>query len=439
MRPAPQPGSIPSPLLPLSYLACAAMAFLVAAVGVAYLAPELGGHYYHPRLLALTHTVTLGWVTLAILGAGYQLAPVVLGRPIWSERLARWQLAVLIIAVAGMVAHFHLGSWPGLATAAGLLALGIAFHLLNMCLTLRGFTQWTFTARLVVLGYGGLALTTLFGLTLAVNRLWPFLPTSFFPTLHAHVQLALLGWVTPMILGIAARVYPMFLLAPEPRPWTTRLQLWGLVSGVPSVVLGLLGVPGLLVPGALAVTAAAGGHIAWILETARGRKRPGLDWGLRFTLTATAFVVPAALLGLALAAGQVTGPRVALAYAVMVLGGWISLTIVGMMLKIVPFLVWYRVYSPRAGREPVPTLAQLSSPRAEGLAYTLLTSGVVLLSVTVLVGDVTAIRAAGAVLALGALAFATGLVRVLGHLLHAGAPTWPPHSPSPRSSEEHAR
>ena len=39
-----------------------------------------------------------------------------------------------------------------------------------------------------------------------------------------------------------------------------------------------------------------------------------------------------------------------------------------MMLKIVPFLVWYRVYAPRAGRQPVPTLAQLSWPAAERLA-----------------------------------------------------------------------
>ncbi|MGH7367753.1 MAG: hypothetical protein ACREKQ_02590 [Candidatus Rokuibacteriota bacterium] len=406
----------------------------MATMGVAGLAPELTGHYYHPRLLALTHTVTLGWVTLAIMGASYQLVPVVLERPIWSERLARWQLAILGVAVTGMVAHFYLGTWAGLAGAAGLLAVGVALHLLNVGMSLRDFTQWTFTARLVVLGYGGLALTTLFGLILAVNRLWPFLPGQFFPTLHAHVQLALLGWVTPMIFGVAARVYPMFLLAPAPRRWESLLQLWGLALGVPSVVLGLIGVPGLLVLGALAVAAAAGAHAAWVVEMTRGRKRPGLDWGLRFALTATAFLLPAAVLGVALAADRLSGPRAALAYAVVVLGGWMSLTITGMMLKIVPFLVWFRAYSSRAGREPVPTLAQLSCPRAEGLAYALLTGGVVLLAAAVLAGDAAWIRGAGVVLALGALAFTAALVRVLGHLFNAGAQTWPPHSPRPRTT-----
>lgn len=422
--PRPRPGSGPSALVPLAYLIGAAAAFVVASLGVAWLAPELAGHYYHPRLLALTHTVTLGWVTLAIMGAGYQLIPIVLERPIWSERLARWQLAILAIALTGMVAHFHLGTWPGLAAAAGLLAVGVVLHLLNVGMTLRGFSQWTFTARLVVLAYGGLALTTVFGLALAVNRVSPFLPGAFFPILHAHVQLALLGWVAPMIFAIAARVYPMFFLAPAPRRGHSVLQLHGLAAGVPAVALGLLGVTGLLVAGALAVAAAAGAHAAWIWEMAWRRKRPGLDWGLRFVLTATAFLAPAAVLGMALATDHLAGPRAALAYAVVTLGGWISLTIVGMMLKIVPFLVWYRTYAPRAGREPVPTLAQLSWPRAEGCAYLLLTGGLALLAASVLVGEAVWIRAAGAVLALGALAFAAALAHVLGYL-HAGPPRWP--------------
>ena len=74
---------------------------MLAALGVVWLAPELVGHYYQPRVVALAHTVTLGWITLAIMGASYQVIPVVLERPMWSERLARWQLAVLITGMPG--------------------------------------------------------------------------------------------------------------------------------------------------------------------------------------------------------------------------------------------------------------------------------------------------------------------------------------------------
>ncbi|HUG36690.1 MAG TPA: hypothetical protein VML54_07055 [Candidatus Limnocylindrales bacterium] len=206
-RPGPATGL--SPLVPLAYLVGAASAYVAAALGVAWLAPELAGHYYHPRLLALAHTFTLGWVTLGIMGASYQLIPIVLERPIWSARLARWQLAIVGVGVAGLVAHFVVGTWIGLTAAALLLAVGVACHLVNVGMTVRGGrTRWTFTACLVAMGYAGLAATTLFGLALAINRGWPFLPGAFFPTLHAHIHLALLGWVAPMILGVAARVYP---------------------------------------------------------------------------------------------------------------------------------------------------------------------------------------------------------------------------------------
>jgi hypothetical protein len=424
---APAAGA-PSPTLPLRFLAAAALAYVLAAFGVVALAPELAGHYYHARLLALTHLVTLGWITVSIMGASYQLIPIVLGQPVWSERLARWQFWILAASVPGIVAHFYMATWPGLAGAALLLAVGISLHLVNMVMTLRGIRRWSFTARSVVLGYAGLALTALFGLTLAGNHLRPFLPGAFFSTLHAHIHLALLGWVAPLIFGVTARVYPMFLLAPEPSEGVGRVQFWGLAAGVPVLVAGLLATPALILPGTLAAAAAMAAHVAAVLAIARGRRRPALDWGLRFTLTAVGFLLPALALGLGFALDLIGGPQLALAYAVLALGGWISLTIAGMMLKIVPFLVWFHVYGPRVGRGHIPTMAQLSSPRAEALAHALLTAGTALLAVMVAVGSVMGIRAAGTVLALGALAFAAALARTLHHVV-APAPITPIRPP----------
>ena len=395
---------------------------MLAAPGVVWLAAELTGHYYHPRIVALTHTITLGWITLAIMGAGYQVIPVVLERPVWSTRLAWWQLAVLIPSIAGMIAHFYLGTWPGLVAAALLVVVGIGLHLVNVILTVRGVARWDFTARLVALGYAGLGFTAAFGLTLGADRLVHILPGEFFPTLHAHVQLAVLGWVAPMILGVAARVYPMFLLAPAPGLWPSRLQFWALTVGVPALVLGLLGVPGLTAAGAFAAAIAAGAHGVWIVQSTRQRRRRALDWGLRLVLTAPAFLVPACGVGLAMALQWTSGPRLALAYAALLLGGWVSLTIVGMSLKIVPFLVWYRVYAPHAGRRPVPALTQLSWPAAEGTAYVLLVGGMALLAIALALGDAAPIRVAGIALTLGAAAFGAALARVLRHLAPGSDP-----------------
>jgi hypothetical protein len=413
--PAGRSPAAPSASLPLRFLVAAGTALVLAALGVPWLAGELAGHYYHPRVVALTHTVTLGWITLAIMGASYQLIPIVLERPLWSERLARWQFLLLVTGIVGMVGHFFIAQWSGLLWSAGLVALAVAAHVINAALSMRGLRAWTFTAWLVVAALAGLTLTTLFGILLGIDRLAPFLPGAFFPTLHAHFHLALLGWVLPMVLGVAARVYPMFLLAPEPRGRGARVQLWGIALGVPAVVAGLLAAPWLAAAGALAVAAAVAAHLAWVLGMVRARRRPALDWGLRFVLAGAGFLVPATLLGLGFAAGLLSGPRLGLAYAVLALGGWASLTIAGMMLKIVPFLVWYQVYAPRAGREPVPTLAQLSWPAGEAAAFALLGAGVAGLALAVAAGEAGWVRAAGVVLAAGGAAFAATLARVVHH------------------------
>src|SRR3990172_4692820 len=87
--PHPAPGRVPEATVPLRYLVAAVLAFVLAAAGVVGLARGAAGHHPPPRLAALTHTVTLGWITLTIMGASYQLVPMVLERPIWSERLPR--------------------------------------------------------------------------------------------------------------------------------------------------------------------------------------------------------------------------------------------------------------------------------------------------------------------------------------------------------------
>jgi hypothetical protein len=294
-----------------------------------------------------------------------------------------------------------------------LIVLATGAHLVNAALTVRGLRRWTFTARLVVMALLGFGLTAIFGAALGVNHMRQTLPGAFFANLHAHVHLALLGWVLPMVIGVAARVYPMFLLAAEPKGVGGAVQLWGLGLGVPATVLGLLFESSLAGAGGIAVAAAVTAHLVWIIRMLRTRKRPRLDWSLRFVLAGAAFLVPATALGLALAFDLASGPRWAMAYAMLAFGAWASLTIVGMMLKIVPFLVWYLAYSPLVGHRTVPTLAQMSWPGGEQLSFALLAAGMGALTVAVGVGEPTWIRAAGTVVALGALAFAATLARIV--------------------------
>ena len=125
MMPAAAPGRRVSPLLPLSYLVAATAAFVLAAFAVPWLAPALAGHYYQPRVLALTHAVTLGWIIwyrVYAARAGREPVPSLreLGWPA-GERLA-WML--LTTGLAALPVALAAGEVEWIRGAGVLVALG---------------------------------------------------------------------------------------------------------------------------------------------------------------------------------------------------------------------------------------------------------------------------------------------------------------------------
>lgn len=58
--------------------------FLVlGGLGLVVVAPDLaGGPFLSPRVVAVTHLFTLGWITTSIMGALYQPLPVALGESV---------------------------------------------------------------------------------------------------------------------------------------------------------------------------------------------------------------------------------------------------------------------------------------------------------------------------------------------------------------------
>src|SRR5688572_26779770 len=71
--------------LPGEHFAAALTFWGVGALGLIRVAPDLAqGLFPLPRVIAVTHLFTLGWITTSILGALYQFLPVALRVPIRS-------------------------------------------------------------------------------------------------------------------------------------------------------------------------------------------------------------------------------------------------------------------------------------------------------------------------------------------------------------------
>lgn len=392
----------PPLVLPGEHFAAGVLVLVLGAVGLVWVAPDLAsGRYLTPGAVAVTHLFTLGWITLSIFGALYQFLPVALGESIRSVRLAHGGFA-LFVAGLPLFAYGLVSGMSG-ATIWGSALFGTAVLLFcgNLAATLargrrRDLTWWSLTAAVAYL-----FLTAVLGVALAGNVRWGYLGVSRWTALGVHMHLALAGWVLMVVIGVAHRLLPMFLLSHGARETWGRAAAVLVSMGVACLVL-LHHAPPIAsqwLPAALI----AGGLGAFLVQAAsffRHRVKPRLDAGLR--LAAGGLVVLAAGLVLgasSMVAGWNPGTLVAAYGLALILG--LSLFVAGHYYKIVPFLIWYHRYGPLVGRGAVPKVGELYSARAAGVAAVLMVAGVAGLVLAVLAGSGEWARAAAVVAAMG--------------------------------------
>ncbi len=347
---APEQG--PKLAIPLSFFVTGA-AFLGA--GGALILLEGGAILalpYLPRTLALVHLYTLGFLATVMIGAAYQLIPVVSGVP-----LPRWPPAGLILAVlAGatilLAFGFSTGAPIALGIAAALLLTGLSCF---ACLALVALMRSSVRSETVLgMRLASLALiaAALIGVGLVLLRLgaWPGAASPRY--LLAHVGLALGGWVGGLTAAAAWQVVPMFYLS---RPYPRRMRRAALVLsaislGATILALAVEAQTELLL---LALAPLAGAVlILGPLTTAQllwTRKRKKVGESVRFWWMSLASLTGATLtLGLAIHAPE---PRWQVLFGWLAIVGWAGLLVHGMLSRIVPFLVWLHGRAAPQGRD----------------------------------------------------------------------------------------
>ena len=97
--------------------------------------------------------------------------------------------------------------------------------------------------------------------------------------------------------------------------------------------------------------------------------------------------------------------------------GVVSFAIIGMLYKILPFLVWYRSYSRHIGAFKIPALADLYSARVQHAGYWTYLSGLAVVSAGILAARPILVQIGCAFLGLSLLLLGVNLSQILKHLI----------------------
>jgi hypothetical protein len=325
--------------------------FALAAAALLLGAGEFPLSRWQPAAIAATHLVLLGFVAMIMVGALFQLIPVLCGGVIPRARLVAGLVHTGLTAGAllfpvGLVVHN-----PFLIYA-GITALGVAFSvfLIAAFVALRTAPGRGPSAGHIRLALLSLLLAVCLGMHAAAVRagaVWVHAPANL-P--GVHLAWGLIGWVGLLLIGVAYQVVPMFQITPSYPDWLQRylgklifsvMLIWSaqLFTPLPDLILRLAEV---LLAGALMVFA---GLTLWLQFR---RRRQVADVTLTFWRLGMGSLLLATLLWsggdlVAPAAGRI--PAMDVALGILVIVGCIQSVICGMLYKIVPFLAWLHLQS----------------------------------------------------------------------------------------------
>jgi hypothetical protein len=266
---------LPPRLLPIFYFAVAHVAFALACLTVALDPRGVSGFFYHSRVLAIVHLVTLGWISTSILGSLYVVGPVALRVWIPATWLDYTAFAFVLVGIVGMVAHFWLEEYGGMAWSAITVGMGIVLVGVHVAWCLRHASLPRAISAHIMLAFLNILVAATLGVLIGFDKVYHFLPGFVLSNVFAHAHLAALGWATMMVIGVAYRLLPMILPAAMPSGPRLWLSVVLLQTGVSGLFVSLLWrapfawMFALTVVGGLATFLS---QVAWMLR--RPRPRP---------------------------------------------------------------------------------------------------------------------------------------------------------------------
>lgn len=350
-----QVGTTPKNFAVLPFYATGALFFLLLSLLLFLGSSSLLGHYFQPHLLAIVHTAALGWGTMIIFGAAYQLLPVICERNLYSDTLSLASYLLLVSGTVILIQRFWIFYTDKLMIAGGAFVVSAALlYTVNVIKTAQLNKRSTLEKYFLLSSAFWLLITTGIGLLLVINLHKPYFSTDHLQVLKWHAHAGLAGWFLQLITGVSVKLIPMFLLGRSTKGYLLKaaffLQNLGLIGFLFDqyffgssmrtgfyLILVLLGV------------------LSWIYylrDVFKQRLKRKIEIQMRTTFLS--FVSLTVALLLAFAVIYLSDTRWSLLYGTFLFLGWITAIILGKTFKTLPFILWNNYYKKAHGSGKLP-------------------------------------------------------------------------------------
>jgi hypothetical protein len=418
----------PSPKVVLPHFVFGAVSFLVAAVVmILYAGDLLLPFHLNSKMLVLTHVTVLGFLTTLIIGALYQLIPVVMEVKLFSEKIGYitfylFTAGVVILVITFWEASFDANqNWLWFEISGTMILTAVLLFAVN---TLKSAAKSTVKTRgnvFIKTAIIYLLLTVSLAITMIINFAVPFLPVSVIDLLKMHMHLGLVGWFMFLVIGVSSKLMPMFLIIHKLPEKLLDYSYYFLNAGLILLVLvfSFYSVQWALVLSGVLLFAGIVFYLKYIHYAFKHRFRKNLDTGMKMSAVAYFILVLVLVFGVVslLFPGfwGVLSIHIDVVYGMSFVLGFLMSLVLGQTYKTLPFIIWLEKYQSKVGKQKVPLPQELYSEKlAEVHMKTFLAAFVLLIA-----GELTAlkwlIQAAGVLFLITALLYNYNVFKIVLH------------------------
>jgi hypothetical protein len=333
------------------------IALLILSVMIILADTNLLEAYFNNKIIAITHMAVLGWASMIVFGALYQLIPVVFETSLYSEKLAKFTFCMFGSGILFLTYSFWIGAFSSLLIYASLVTfIALLLFIFNVVLSYKNSKKKNISSKFVITAIFWLAATEFVGTLIAFNFKFNFLTEIHLHYLKIHAAIGFIGWFLLLIIGVGSTLIPMFLVSHQLNENKLKKAYVLINAGLLGLSLNWFFIHYTVINPLFWLAIAVGVlfFFSFILDAYKKRIRKKLDIGMKHTMVSILSVFLPIIISLIVMTGfgidEIILLRVTTLYGFTIIFGFITTLILGQTYKTLPFVIWLEKYKGLVGK-----------------------------------------------------------------------------------------
>jgi hypothetical protein len=316
--------------------------------------------------IVIAHAMTIGFLGFIMLGALTQMLPVLVGAKMPNvavvSKYSFYLLSFgLLFMVVGLLNH------NPILTSLAMFGLGSGFLLMigSMGIALKGVKNFTPTVKAISTSLVFASIIVLMGIFLLYSYVVGDISELHTIVANIHSVWAVFGFAGILIIGVAFQVLPMFYVAPKFKSFCKKRVVWLISIGLVMWLFFTLFQESWTLFAKLWIATFFWAFATTVWLKLSRRRRPISDVTVWYWRSASIFLTLGSFLWIF---DEYFKHEYIVMVAILIGGGFIMSIMVGMVYKVIPFLVWFHLNG--MGYMSIPTMNEMINKKLSYVQFT---------------------------------------------------------------------